>query len=152
MSTRLMISFNRSSWRRSKRDPISAIPITYWPGRSGPRGTGQLDLARNRRLHSLPDDVLDLLESRWADPSATAGTDRGEALHRCLGRLAAPARELLEMKYADGLTAGAIANKLRRTTNAIYQNLCRIHRSLRDCVEQELTGRDSDRVPREVPS
>ena len=109
-----------------------------------------LDLARNRRLHSLPDEVLDLLESRWTDPAAVAGSDRGEALHRCLGRLAAPARELLQMKYADGLTAVAIADKLRRTSNAIYQNLCRIHRSLRECVEQELTGRQSP--PREVPS
>ncbi len=109
-----------------------------------------LDLARSRRLRSLPDEVLDLLESRWTDPAAVTGSDRGEALHRCLGRLGTPARELLQMKYADGLTAAAIAGKLRRTTSAIYQNLCRIHRSLRECVERELTGRDS--APREVPS
>jgi RNA polymerase sigma-70 factor (ECF subfamily) len=105
-----------------------------------------LDLARSRHLHSLPDEVLDLLESRWTDPAATsavAGTDRGEALHRCMNRLGTPARELLQMKYADGLTAVAIADKLRRTANAVYQNLCRIHRSLRECVERELAGRAS---------
>src|SRR5262245_28319005 len=109
-----------------------------------------VDLARSRHLRSLPDEVLDQLESRWADPAPVAGTDRGEALHRCMGRLGSSARELLQLKYADGMTAAAIADKLRRTPNAIYQNLCRIHRSLRDCVERELTGRESA-APREVP-
>jgi RNA polymerase sigma-70 factor (ECF subfamily) len=109
-----------------------------------------IDLARSRHLRSLPDDVLDLLESRWVDPAVVASSDRGEALHRCLGRLATPARELIQMKYADGLTAAAIADKKQRTAAAVYQNLCRIHRSLRECVERELTGRGA--APREVPS
>lgn len=97
-----------------------------------------LDLARSRRLQSLPDEVLDLLESRWADPELAAATDRGEALHHCLGRLGAPARALLRMKYADGLSAAAIADRQHRTAAAIYQNLCRIHRALRECVEEQL--------------
>lgn len=111
-----------------------------------------LDLARGRRLRSLPDEVLDLLESRWADPALAVNTDRGEALHRCLGRLGPPARELLQMKYADGLSASTIADRQSRTAAAVYQKLCRIHRALRDCVEQELTGRANEPTPREVPS
>jgi hypothetical protein len=55
------------------------------------------------------------------------------------------------LKYADGLTAAAIADKTRRTAAAIYQNLCRIHRSLRECVEKELAGRGAA-PQREVPS
>jgi RNA polymerase sigma-70 factor (ECF subfamily) len=110
-----------------------------------------LDLARSRRLRSLPDEVLDLMESRWIDPASSANTDRGEALHRCLGRLATPARQLLKLKYAEGLSAAAIAVKTHRTSGAIYQNLCRIHRALRDCVESELSGRE-EKTLREVPS
>ena len=106
-----------------------------------------LDLARGRRLRSLPDEVLDLLESRWADPALAVNTDRGEALHRCLGRLGPPARELLQLKYADGLSASAIADRQQRTAAAVYQKLCRIHRALRDCVEQELTAPTSREVP-----
>lgn len=111
-----------------------------------------LDLARSRNLRSLPDEVLDQLESRWTDSEAAggAGTDRGEALHRCMDRLGTPARELLQMKYADGMTAVAIAGKLRRTANAVYQNLCRIHRSLRECVEREMSSRANK--PREASS
>src|SRR5687768_13971863 len=58
-----------------------------------------VDLARSRRLRPLPDDVLDLMEARSSDPAAS-GSDLGEALHHCLGRLGMPARELLRMKYA----------------------------------------------------
>jgi hypothetical protein len=43
------------------------------------------------------------------------------------------------MRYADGLAARTIAGKTRRSADAVYQNLCRIHRVLRDCVERELT-------------
>jgi RNA polymerase sigma-70 factor (ECF subfamily) len=97
-----------------------------------------VDLARRRQLRTLPDEVLDLLEARWADPAGADWSDRAEALHRCLGKLAPPARDLLQMKYADGLTAAAIAAKLRRTIDAVYQSLSRVHRSLRECVEREL--------------
>jgi RNA polymerase sigma-70 factor (ECF subfamily) len=98
-----------------------------------------IDLARRRRIQSLPDEVLDLLETQWADPAGAGWSDRMEALHRCLSRLAAPARELLRMKYGDGLGAAVIANQLRRTPNAVYQSLSRIHRALRECVGRELS-------------
>jgi RNA polymerase sigma factor (sigma-70 family) len=96
-----------------------------------------IDLARKRSLRPLPDDVLDLIESPWAGPAGPEVSDQVEALHRCLGKLAAPARDLLRMKYDDGLPTPVIANRLRRTVDAVYQNLSRIHRSLRDCVRQE---------------
>jgi RNA polymerase sigma-70 factor (ECF subfamily) len=101
-----------------------------------------VDFARSRRLRSLPDHVLDLLESHWTDtdPSGGAVSDRGEALHHCLGRLTESARELLQLRYAEGLTAVEVAVRLSRTADAVYQALSRIHRALRECVERELTG------------
>ncbi|HJZ55365.1 MAG TPA: sigma-70 family RNA polymerase sigma factor [Gemmataceae bacterium] len=97
-----------------------------------------VDLARGRRLRSLPDEILDLFESRWDDPAGPVWSDKVEALHHCLGDLAAPARTLLQMKHAEGLPSAAIAARLQRTTVAIVQNLCRIHRTLRECVERKL--------------
>lgn len=97
-----------------------------------------LDLAHKRRLLSLPDEVLDLLEAHWANSETHAWSDRSEALHRCLGHVAGPTREILRMRYAEGLSAVTIAGKLQRTAEAVYQTLSRVHRSLRDCVEREL--------------
>lgn len=98
-----------------------------------------LDLARSRQLRPLPDEVLDLLESRVPGPVPIAVSDRDEALHDCVGRLAPSAQRLLQMKYGEGLTAVAIANRLRRTPDAVYQSLSRLHRFLRECVERKLT-------------
>jgi RNA polymerase sigma-70 factor (ECF subfamily) len=95
-----------------------------------------LDLASRRRLTPLPDDVLDQMEADWTAPGDWS--DQAEALHRCLARLAGPAREMLRMRYADGLTAVAIAERLRRTADAVYQTLSRAHRALRRCVEHEI--------------
>jgi RNA polymerase sigma-70 factor, ECF subfamily len=96
-----------------------------------------LDWARRRRLCPLPDAVLDLLEAP-AGESDGGWSDRGEALHHCMDRLGTSARGLLHMKYGEGLTAPTIATRLRRSADAVYQSLSRIHRLLRECVQQRM--------------
>ncbi len=97
-----------------------------------------IDLSRRRKMISLPDEVLDLLEAQWANPMPASWPDRVEALHRCVGRLGSRAREVLQKKYADGLAVTVIAGQVRRTPDAVYQMLSRVHRSLRECVAREL--------------
>jgi RNA polymerase sigma-70 factor, ECF subfamily len=46
------------------------------------------------------------------------------------------------MRYVDGLTAVAIAGRLKRSADAVYQTLSRTHRALRNCVEQQLSRID----------
>ena len=99
-----------------------------------------VDLARRKQLRSLPPAVLDLLEADWGDPAGVGSPDHVEALKRCVGKLDAPARDLLQMKYTDGLTAAVIATRTRRSIDAVYQNLSRLHRALRACVERSLTA------------
>src|SRR5206468_3633663 len=72
----------------------------------------------------------------WAGQAGSV--DEMEVLHRCIEKLAARARELLRMKYTDGLTGKVIAGELRQSPSAVYQSLSRIHRFLRNCVAHEL--------------
>lgn len=97
-----------------------------------------IDLLRRARARPLSDEVLDLLEAEWGDPAGDGWSDQLEALHHCVGQLASPARQLLRMKYTEGLTAPAIAGQLHRTSDSIYQTLSRIHRALRECVRRKL--------------
>jgi len=97
-----------------------------------------LDLAQRRRLLSLPDEILDQMTSEWSDPTSMVWSDQAEALQRCLGRLAAHSRNVLRLRYADGMSANAIASELKRSVDAVYQTLSRVHRALRQCVEREL--------------
>lgn len=98
-----------------------------------------VDHARRKQLRSLSTEVLDLLEADWGDPAGVGSADHVEALKQCVGKLDAPNRDLLHMKYSDGLTAVAIAARMRRSIDAVYQNLSRLHRALRACVERSLT-------------
>jgi RNA polymerase sigma-70 factor, ECF subfamily len=98
-----------------------------------------IDLCRRRKMVSLPDEVLDLLEAHWTNSTPAAWSDRIEALHHCLAQLGERSRELLQKKYTEGLAVAAIAAQVRRTPDAIYQMLSRVHRSLRECVSHELS-------------
>jgi len=105
-----------------------------------------LRVARHRALDALPrhaprcldGPVLELLEQQWAAAPADDVPARVEALHRCLEKLPAAARELLRLRYEDGLRCTTVADRLGRTVDAVYQSLSRLHRQLRQCVEGRL--------------
>lgn len=98
-----------------------------------------VDWARRKQAQTLSPDLLDLLESSWGDPAGAGPTDQLEALRRCVGKLEEPARELLRLKYHDGLPTPELASRLHRSVDAIYQSLSRIHRLLRTCIHRELS-------------
>lgn len=97
-----------------------------------------IDITRRRQVYSLPEEVLDQLESQWMEWDSAEWSERTEALHHCIERLSSRSQELLQMKYAEGLTASVIAVELRRSLDAVYQSLSRIYRALRSCVQREM--------------
>jgi RNA polymerase sigma-70 factor (ECF subfamily) len=64
--------------------------------------------------------------------------DRSRALAGCVERLPAHHRELLQLRYDEGMGVEAIAARLRRTTEAVYRMLSRIRHTLYDCVSRTL--------------
>ncbi len=74
------------------------------------------------------------------NPADTVWSDRYEHFTTVSMSCRHSARQLLHMKYTEGLTALVIAERLKRTADAVYQNLSRLHHSLRACVERRLAG------------
>jgi RNA polymerase sigma-70 factor, ECF subfamily len=105
-----------------------------------------VDWARRKQVQTLPAELLDLLESTWGDPAEAGPSDQVEALRRCVGKLEEPARELLRLKYHDGLPTPELASRLHCSADAIYQTLSRVHRLLRHCVHRQL------KVPNDSPA
>jgi RNA polymerase sigma-70 factor (ECF subfamily) len=97
-----------------------------------------IDVARQRRLRTLPDFVLDRLEARWSDPAESDPADHVRVLHQCLDKLSGAERGLLQLRYDSGLSVVAMSGRLGRKVDALYQSLSRIHRALRKCVQREL--------------
>ncbi len=101
-----------------------------------------IDAARQRKIWTLPDAILDRLEARWASSEVQESdlAEQARVLHHCLNKLSSSERSLLHLRYEEGLTVVAISSRLGRTLNGLYQSLSRIHRALRKCVHRELVA------------
>ena len=95
----------------------------------------QRDAGRSRVI--FDDDLLARFTDTWAE-LAPAASDRGAALQGCLGRLAAHARHLVQLRYFEDLTAEQIAQCLGGNGPAVRVGLQRIREQLRVCVERQL--------------
>jgi RNA polymerase sigma factor (sigma-70 family) len=105
------------------------------------RGVARLEafaaLRRRRKAPTLLDPVLlDMLESAWSANDAAEPAD--PALGHCLGRLSSSARRLIELRYAEGLSGKAVAERLNRSPNTVYVALSRAYRCLAECVRRRL--------------
>jgi RNA polymerase sigma-70 factor (ECF subfamily) len=104
-----------------------------------------LNAAKRKGVRTLSDAALARLEAGWSDPAGEPVSDHAEALRLCLDTLVGPVREAVRLRYDRGLTVTAIAGRLGRTPEAVYQTLSRAHRALRGCVERRL-GRPAPTV------
>jgi len=59
---------------------------------------------------------------------------RQQLLNQCVGKLPADHREVLELRYREGLDIDTMAGRLNRTVAALYRLLSRVRRNLHDCV------------------
>jgi RNA polymerase sigma-70 factor (ECF subfamily) len=110
-----------------------------------------LDLCRGRKLQCVDAGVLDLLEQDWSGTSSDDMAERVEALHHCLDKLPEGSRKLLRLRYEEGLRCATVAERLRRSVDAIYQSLSRVHRQLRECVQGKLQAAGGGTLGEVVP-
>jgi RNA polymerase sigma-70 factor, ECF subfamily len=66
--------------------------------------------------------------------------DRMEPLRRCLAQVQGRSRQLLSLRYEEGLLPGAIAQRLKMTAGAVRTTLSRVRDVLQQCVERALTA------------
>jgi RNA polymerase sigma-70 factor (ECF subfamily) len=98
-----------------------------------------MKLARRQHRYLLLDEaLLDQLDEQWAEHDMSSGTDLVEALRYCVERLSPHARNLVKLRYVDGISGLRLAEVVDRRPNAVYVALSRIHRSLGDCIKQRL--------------
>ena len=100
-----------------------------------------IDWLRKRKSETLglESDVLDLLDREWQTKSLAPEGPRMEALRECLEGVPANSRRLLELRYFDGRPCQEVAEMLGAGVEAIYQRLSRLHRQLKQCVDQRIS-------------
>lgn len=81
-----------------------------------------------------------------AEASAEHLERRARLLHDCLAKLPPDQREVLHLRYHEGLSIDDMAAKLSRTVCALYRLLSRIRQSLQECVTKSLTKSENEYI------
>lgn len=102
---------------------------------------------REGRSRVLNNRVIDFLEEELDTRPAEALASRLDALRNCVQELPPKSREIVSLRYGGGMKAKEVATRLKRSADAIYQNLSRLHRQLRDCVEKRLVAEGLGETP-----
>lgn len=101
-------------------------------------------LARQRRRTvPLSGAVLDGLEAAAAEAEADGQqTDSLGALRSCLDQLDGRHRELLTLRYAEGLSFADLATRQESTAGAVQVMVSRLRSKLADCIRLKLGRAD----------
>jgi RNA polymerase sigma-70 factor (ECF subfamily) len=98
------------------------------------------ELREQRRFLASGEDILGEL----AAESGLEDLERADELEfhtrrlrSCIERLPLPSRELVEARYLKQQAIGSLAGRFKRTEVWVRVNLCRIRKSLRQCMEGE---------------
>ncbi|MBU6302520.1 MAG: sigma-70 family RNA polymerase sigma factor [Verrucomicrobia bacterium] len=94
---------------------------------------------RARERFVLDTDLVERILAE-AGEEAPGRAKRLSLLERCLEKLPETRRQLLLEVYTPGCTARALAGRLGRSEDALYQMLRRLRLDLRKCVESGLAG------------
>jgi RNA polymerase sigma-70 factor (ECF subfamily) len=133
-------------------DLVQIVATTLWqkweqfdtarPFRPWALGIARLEVLKWRQQLARSREVLSSeAVSRLAEVAADAAPeidDRYGFLLECIESLNDESRELLGMKYGEGLKAARIAGRLGRRVEAVEMMLVRVRRALRDCIERKL--------------
>lgn len=89
------------------------------------------------RLHvEFSEQLAETLASDMEVRENAAG-EQLQILAQCLGKVRPKERALLSMHYEEHITFRDIARQLEKNEDAVYQQISRLRRALRRCVEKK---------------
>lgn len=95
--------------------------------------------SRHRRI--LAEEVTDFLLRSSAEAEEPAErlmrAEEWDALQSCLDQLPPKGRQMIQWRYFEQLSPGAIAGRLDRPSNYVRQKLLRLRRLLLQCVQTQ---------------
>lgn len=99
-----------------------------------------LDWVSKHKVESIgfEPEILELLEADWQEERAEPSGERIEALRDCIEKLPRKSKQLLGLRYFEGLNCDEISKQVGAKRDAVYKRLSRLHHSLRECVDLKM--------------
>ena len=107
------------------------------------------ELIRKRKCREglLDEAVLELVDDELESRSVDGLEARADTLHQCLDMLTDNARNLVRLRFFEGLRGTQVAEKLGRKPDAVYKALQRIYVTLADCIRQKTAEQEGHGSP-----
>lgn len=131
--TNLVICRKSDEFEAGSNFKAWAFRIAYW------QTMAHLKRVQRSGLVALEPDVLELVAAEVEDELVDF-EDRHLALKSCLQKLPPGDASILLAHYQTGESLAEISGRLGRTREALKQVLLRIRRTLRACIERQLTS------------
>ena len=93
---------------------------------------------RGRRAVLLDEAALELVDAELEARDDEGLGPRTAALRQCLESLTENARNIVRLRFFEGLRSDQVAEKLDRKPDAVYKARQRIYDSLGDCIRRKL--------------
>ncbi len=99
-----------------------------------------IDVFRRARKHKkiFDEALLKVLENEWPGHEDRNLSAEKEALYMCMEEMTENNREIVRLRYFQGMSGVNVAQRLNRKATAIYKSLARIHCFLRECLQKHL--------------
>ncbi len=95
-----------------------------------------------REAKVLDERALDILEAQAGQSEPASAAERLRALEICLDKLTPRAREVLQLRFHEGLSGDEVASRCNTSLQAIYKMLGRSYSQLRACMTRRLATED----------
>jgi RNA polymerase sigma-70 factor (ECF subfamily) len=86
------------------------------------------------RMILLDEDVLDMLEANWEAKDCLSINDEADHLRDCVEQLTPRAKQIVHLRYTEGLTGTQVAEIVKLKVGSVYVSLARIYRALAECI------------------
>jgi RNA polymerase sigma-70 factor (ECF subfamily) len=129
---------NMAMWR--KRDQFEpGTNFKAWAFRFAKFQTlDHLKRVKNRRWLVFGESLLEMMSEEACEMPDDFEERRG-ALKKCLSKLSESEQELIRAHYQSGLPLAELGDRLGRSQAAVKQLLFRLRRSLKTCIERQLS-------------
>ncbi len=91
--------------------------------------------------HLFSEALIDQIASRYEQLTTEVDPIR-KALEHCVDELQGRSKQVIELRYRDGMKSNAIAKKIKSTSGAVRMLLSRVRAILQRCIEEQVAGLD----------